>query len=259
MKEKLHIDGYSEDDIKRILNEIKLVSIGTMVDTRDLDATSVTFVDVNDREIESRRTGYFRRLLAENKENRVFGTLNKDNNCLFLYNGSGNHSLKEYFKSNALATPALFSVMTKMLEASIAGEKVSSEDLITVLDTYSREDTPYEELVSRLDSSLSYGGAARYTKGEAALQRKLDASYNKMAILVHKNELLEDRVKTGDQKISNVISKIREYSSDTTFQQILGSAKMYQFARDDKDVFTEPSDREIRGLYEEIQEKGKKL
>lgn len=259
LKEKLLGDGHSDDDVRRIINEIKLVAIGTMVDTRELDATSVTFVDVNDNEIVDERTGYFRKLLGDNNANRVFGTLNKDNNCLFLYNGSGNHSLKEYFKSTSLASPALFSVVTRMLEATVAGEKISSEDLITALDTYSREDTPYEELVSRLDSSLSYGGALKYTKGEAALQRKLDATYNKMAILVHKNELLEDRVKTGDQKMSNVIGKIREYSSDTTFHQILGSAKLYQFARRDDNILAAPSDREIRGLYEELQEKGKTL
>lgn len=253
---KLQNDGYSESDIRDILSQIALVAIGTMVDTSDLKATTASFIDVNDIEIYNERTDGYRRLLDSRQRKSIYGRL-KNNNVLYIFEGSGNHSLKEYFLDSNVAKPALSSVLSEFLQNSISNEhnnslaSISSDDILKQLNVYGDERKSPLELLRMLDDTLSYGGAARYTSEEARLRRELDMSYVEM----QKTRTKLDRVqKEKDKKeldLKSVIEGIRKYSSDTAFYQILVSAKMWQ-APAGRDVFEEQSDRVIREIYNQL-------
>ena len=142
LEAKLQNDGYSESDIKDILSQISLVAIGTMVDTSDLKATTASFVDVNDSEIYTGRSNGYKKLLHEKQLKSIYGHLGNSNNVLYIFEGSGNHSLKEYFLDNNIVKPAISSVLSKFLQNSIDNEynnglvSISSGETLEQLSIY---------------------------------------------------------------------------------------------------------------------------
>lgn len=256
LETKLQNDGYSESDIRDILSQIALVAIGTMVDTSDLKATTASFIDVNDIEIHSERTNGYRRLLDNKQRKSIYGRL-RNNNILYIFDGSGNHSLKEYFLDSNVAKPALSSVLSEFLQNSISNEHnntlvgISTDNILKQLNIYGDERKSPLELLRVLDGELSYNGAIRYTGEEARLRHELDMSYVEMQKTKAKLDRVQNEKDKKESDLKSVIEGIRKYSSDTAFYQILVSAKMWQ-APTGRDVFEEQSDRAIREIYNQL-------
>ena len=64
-------------------------------------------------------------------------------------------------------------------------------------------------------------------------------------------ERAEQESKKKDDALNLLIEGIKQYSSDTTFYQILASAKMWQLPSG-RDVFQEKSDKLIRQEYNQL-------
>lgn len=257
LREKLQNDGYLESDIDEILSQISLVAIGTMVDTHNLKATTASFIDVNDSEIYTENTNEYRRMLYEKQLRSLYGSLGNSNNVLYVFEGSGNHSLKEYFLDNNLVKPAISGVLTSFLQNSIENErtdslkKISSVDALEPLSMYGDETKSPLSLLRALDESLSYDGATKYSLEEARIRSELDASYAEIQETRRQLEMAESARKRKEDALNLVVKGIRQYSSDTTFYQVLVSAKMWQ-APSGRDVFEEQSDKEIRQAYNQF-------
>lgn len=256
LEEKLQLDGYSESDIKDILAQISLVALGTMVNTSKLKATTATFIDVNDSEIYTTSSERYKRILQAHQQRGVCGTFRNSNNVLYIFEGNGNHSLKEYFSDNNMAKPAISGILSAFLQNSIDNENtnnlgiLSSNQMYDLITKYGDEKEDPVTLLRNLDASLNYDGAPRYSKEEAKLRHELDVSYAEIGKM---RMQLESAERGRDQKaatLKQVVDGIREYSSETTFYQILVPTKLWQ-APSDRDVFQEESDKSIRQAYEE--------
>lgn len=254
LEAKLQNDGYSENDIKDILSQISLVAIGTMVDTSDLKATTASFVDVNDSEIYTERSIGYKQLLHEKQLKSIYGHLGNSNNVLYIFEGSGNHSLKEYFLDNNMVKPAISSVLSKFLQSSIDNEyndgliSISSGETLEQLSIYGDETKSPMSLLRDLDDTLNYGGAIKYTPEEAIMRQELDISYAEIRKTRMQKENEEQERKKKDEALNLIIEGIKQYCSDTAFYQILVSAKMWQ-PPSGRDIFQEKSDKLIREEY----------
>lgn len=258
LEEKLRNDGYLENDIKDILSQISLVAIATMVDISDLKATTACFVDVNDYEIYNRKTSRYKKLLQEKQTKSMYGVLQNSTNILYIFDGSGNHLLKAYFLDNNLVKPAISSVLTSFLQNSVDNEHtndllgISSNSVLEQLRIYGDETKDPASMLRDLDNSLSYDGAVKYTQEEAILRRELDISYKELQRTRMELEVSKEGSVKKDENLRSVVDAIREYSSETTFYQILVSANMWQ-APSGRDVFQEKSDKYIRESYNQLQ------
>lgn len=257
LEEKLQNDGYSENDIKDILSQISLVAIGSMVDTRDLKATTASFVDVNDSEIYTERSNRYKKILQEKQLKSISGHLGKSNNVLYVFEGSGNHSLKEYFLDQSIVKPAISSVLSNFLQNSIDNEhsndlvSISSREILEQLSIYGDSTKSPMSLLRDLDDALSYSGAIKYTPEEAIIRHELDISYTKIRETRMQLEKIEQERNKKATALNAIIEGIRQYSSDTAFYQILVSAKIWQ-SPSGRDVFQEKSDKLIREEYNQL-------
>lgn len=251
LEEKLKQDGIKDEDINQVLSQISLVAIGTMVDTRNCKGTTFTFVDVKDDEIYNEKTEVYEGLLQKHGKNGIYGTNGKKNNGLYIYHGNGNHSLKEYFSDKNMVKPVLCFVLSRLLQSSIEQKPISLAELMADMKPYADEGKSVKELMSLLDSNISYGDVSKYTEGEATIRRELDETYSSLAKAAQAYESEKVSRKKVSSDIQNIIQGIREYSSDMTFYQILCSAHMWQ-APSGVDPFRELSDRQIREKIEEL-------
>ena len=260
IEEKLLSMGYSEIDINDILSQISLTAVATMVSTKDVKATTTTFIDVNDEEIETELTNGYKRILEESKMDSFYGTYGK--NTLYIFNGSGKHKLKEYLSNESIVKVALSSVVSKTLENSVRNNReetlspISTGLMLETLDRYTDPNKSVEEGLKKLDSSLSYNHTPRYSVGELALRKELDDAYRKLGLANIQNERLVKDNKEKDTKLNSVVDNLKRYSSDTTFYQVLVSSGMWQ-PPIGRDVTSELSDRQVREVYEKELERKK--
>lgn len=246
----------SYDEMEQIMANIGLIALETSAETGNLYATSVTFNDVNDEKIESPKQDSYRKLLVNHEYDSLFAPLGESNGVLYIYEGTGKHSIKEFFKDNALVKPALASVVSYFLENSI--DNVTSDEVIPLdidiimkrLFKYADEEKTIPELLEQLDNSLYYGGAPRYSLEAAHMRMELDAVYK---ILRKTNctfiRSLEDK-KDLANRLDSVVHRMRDYCSDVAFQQVLTSANMWKPKSSDE-LFSKPTDKTIRSNYTE--------
>jgi len=254
LEDKLTRLNFHPDTIENILSQISLTAIGTLVDTSHFKATSTTFVDVNDLEISNGRTIGYQKILQTKQQKSIYGTIGRENNILYIYEGSGNHELKEYFKDDKIVKPAISSVISFHLENSIKNEKsdtlipISSSGILQQLHTYADENKTSHLLLEKLDNKLQYDNSSKYTIEEANMKRELDLSYRELKKTKSQLERIETTKKTKEKQLDSIIDKMKEYSSDVTFHQILVAAGIWQ-APVDRDIFHEPNDKQIRNAF----------
>lgn len=258
--DKLRNNNISDENIKEIIRQISVVAIGTMVNTSDLLATVVTFVDVNDNEISNEQTMLYKNMLAERQQKSLFGVIRNSNNIIYLYEGTGKHTLKEYFEDRNIVKHAACSVISRIIENAILNAKqneltsLSLEELIEKLKVYGVETETSISLIEKLDQTISYDNSAKYTLEEIRLRQQLDRTYKEIQKTKMRLESSERELQRKNDAITSVIEEIKKYSSDITFYQILVSAGLWQ-APMGIDVFQEQSDRTIREMYERTIEK----
>ena len=253
LKQRLSSMGYSEEDIKRIVSNISLVAIGTMVDTSELDSTTVRFIDINDDEIMDENTDRYHEVLDEKEYNSYFEK--KNNSTTFFFRGTGEHRLKEYLEGESSVKPVLCSIVAYFLQKSYKntlepGVTISPEEVVGEMDKYSSDLFKPEKMLELVESRISYGDAPKYTESELKLRKDLDISLRELAITKSELERKTKEKDVFESKVRGLVEQIRECSSETTFYQIMGNLKMWNtpagFNSD------QPTDKEIRAAYEEM-------
>lgn len=255
LEKRLIENGYLQVDIDSILAQLSVVSIGTAVDTSAIKATSVCFIDLKDNEISTDRTTNYANILKQNQQDSIFGSLGSKQNILYFYNGSGNHSLKEYLSDGVKVKPALCSVISYIVANSIRNNNtdelisVSSSELIDVLKAFGGDKYITDELLVKLDDNIDYMNAPRYTNDELALRMELDQLYKEHLKTKYRLERKERDLDEIKIKLEKVDEAVRKYSSDATYLQIFCDSGLYQ-APIGVDPFEIKSDREIREEHE---------
>lgn len=268
LKEKLEKDGYTEQDTNDILSQVSLTAIGTEVNTKDLSATTVAFIDVNDTELEdiemNNNVQNYKKHLENNNFKSHFGYNDKENNLLYVYEGTGEHYMKDYMSDENIAKPAISAVVSKFLQNSIDNEnkpeliELSNKQPLDMLLTYGNSEKNTKERLDELDKSLDYNGASKYTEGELKLRKELDLFCKKSEQLKIQNERNKKELATSKVLLDNVQKSVEQYSSETGFYQILCSAGMWQEPTD-RNVFEEASDKQIRQIYSQMLEEQKTI
>lgn len=244
-------NGFTDEQVHEILSQIGLIALETNLETGRLHATSAAFIDVNDPDIYSGKVKSYQQLLKEQPYASMYAPLGDTNGVLYIYEGRGIHKVKEFFKDQSIAKPAVCAITSMFLENSL--ENAHKDELIPIevpellgeLQYYSNEKVEPKKLLQELDEVLSYDGAVRYSDGEAAMRMELDDVYK---TLRKTNETLIRNLKEkeGQQiRLKSVVRGAYEFSSDATFQQILTSAHMWQ-PRPGVDLLSIPSDKQVR-------------
>lgn len=266
LREKLLEDGYNEEEIKDILKQICIVSIASEIDLSKVYATSVTFKDVNDREVFDKMSRMASdKMLTTNRETFTAKIGQENRSVFFGYNGTGEHELKEYFKKNNIVKPAICAVVSMIVENSILNEQVSelipidSKYLIKRLFINNGEFEDNEKLLSNIDMHLNYG-AHRYTKEEHELLLKMEKVCKKL--ISTQKFLARESKELESEKEKNLllITGIKEKCSEVAFEQIVSANGMWNANKESNYLRSLPTDKQIREEYMHmIEEKGKSL
>lgn len=248
--EKLRSIKLSDEQIKKVISKIKLVSIATDFDRKKLNCKSFTFLDVNDEEIYSIDTlKYIDILKSHNKEEAC---IKENEGCTYIYNGNGNHSLKEYSKDDNFVKAAVCFAVTNVLQSSLNDKDIDMDLFMSKLLSLINSNTTCDERIRYIDDNLEYGTATRYTKMEAKYRKELDDAYKKEALLEKNLTSARKEAQNAKSEREKLIECIRTFSSDTTFYQIVCSAGLWNMPSDDP--FDKPTDKKIRELYENMLE-----
>lgn len=259
LKEKLNYLKLDSETIMKIVNQIAVVSLATIVQTENFNATTVTFIDINDNEILTERIKSYRLLLEKKQQKSLYGTAKNNTSTLFISQGEGKHALKSYLKNDQILKPSISSIVSMVLENSIANNQsdelipITKEEIQKNLKKYSDDTKPVLDLLKELDDSISYNGAPKFTKEEANRIIYIEKLFKENKELKDKLAELEKRDNDKDKRISSLVGKIKKYCSDITFYQILISSGLWQSTVKD-DVFKEKTDRQIRSEYTRILE-----
>lgn len=251
LEQKLKSMGYTVDEIDSILSQVSLTAIGTDVDIGEIKATTVAFIDVNDDEILTSATSSYVGILKEKGCKSFYGR--RGRNILYIYDGSGIHSLKEYFADNRVVKPAICGVVAYLLENSIAENlvQISRQTVVKQLQKYADETKVPSVLLEILDNGLSYNNSRRYTVGEMEIMNKLEEAYKRIRAITRRMEQkVADNSRLAKDK-DLLVKGIGEYSSETTFYQIMTFAGLWNMSSD-SDILEEPSDKTIRQEYEAL-------
>ena len=244
-------DGLTDQEIDQLLSLVSLVALETSVETGKLHATSAAFIDANDEEVEGEKNNSYRELLNSQPYRSLYAPLGKTNGTLYIYEGRGIHGVKEFFRDDSIAKPAVSAVVSMFLENSLDNDRddeiipITVEDIMARLDQFANENEDIDDALDRLDNSLIYDGAPRYTKEGAQMRMELDEIYK---VLRKTNNMFIRSLQEKEGQAIRLCAAIRgihEFSSDVTFKQILTYAHMLQ-PRDGSNIISAPSDKQVR-------------
>lgn len=172
LREKLINDGYDDKNIKEILSQISLISVASDVDIANIYASGVLFKDINDPYVYDYVSKTASKKMSVLGRNTYLGYLRANGPVLFAFNGTGEHSLKEYFKAGNLVKSSLCSVTSFLLDNSINNAKahefvpISTRMLLKMALRYNSEFEDSDSLLHKLEEEITYDGASKYIKEE---------------------------------------------------------------------------------------------
>ena len=179
---KLLNDNYKLDEVKDILSQISVISIASQIDLSTTYATNVLFKDVNDRDVYDYYSKIAYKKMSELGRNASISYLGK-NYIGYIYNGTGEHELREYFKDINIVKSSLCSVVVNLLENSLKNTNsndfipITSQDLLKTIIKNNGEFTDVKELLNKLDDKIDYGTVYRYSIEEHNVLTQIDKEY----------------------------------------------------------------------------------
>ena len=159
LKVRLASDGYSEEEIKDIISQISVVSIASEVDLSSVSATTFLFKDINDREVYDKTSKRCSKKIISLNRETIVDQINETVRA-FAFNGSGEHSLREYLKDGSVAKPSLCALVSYLVENSIKNSNsnelipINSRLLTSLVLKFDAEFMDEKELLDDLDISL---------------------------------------------------------------------------------------------------------
>lgn len=221
--------GCNQEQTNCILSKITLISLLSKVDTSNLKTSSIVFTDVNNKETETEFTEDYKNILKETERDSIFDHYGSINNVIYIHNGTGNNNYSDYLNNKAFQ-----SVLSYILEKSSNNKFKSSNEILSILGEkeYSEDSLKY-----------NFNYIKQKNDAEIALETALDMTK------LYKNE--EALKKEKEAIIERLISNIKEYSSDITYNQILMASGLFGGFKDPS-LLNTPRDRQIRSYYDQI-------
>ena len=258
LKEKLKNDGYSEEYINEVISQISLVSIGSEIDISKVSATSVVIKDVNDREIYDKVSKICYKKMERLNRNSIVERIS-DNVLAYAYNGTGEHSLEEYFKDVCMCKSPLCACVSFLVENSIKNNEsnelisIDQKQLLKRLVRYNGEFEDIDKLLDKIDDNIDYGSVSKYKKEEHEILCKLDKAYKKLAATKRFLDTEQKELENERRNNGILIRGIKENCSDVAFAQIVSKNGMW---KNDGHYFEKlynlKSDREVREEYDKM-------
>jgi len=261
LREKLLKDGYTEGQVREIISQISVVSLASEIDVSKVQATCISFKDVNDREVFDKVSKFCSKKMERLTRNSVVDRLG-NSSLVYAFYGSGDHTLKGYFNEVCTAKPSLCACVSALVENSIQNSRtdelipIDVSMLLKKLVRFNGEFEDNDELLSRIDESIDYGSTSKYSKNEHELLTKLDKSYKKLA---GTKKFLEDEKRQRQTEVEELkrdkevlMNGIRKTCSDVAYAQIVYKNKLWQPSREPVELYGMKTDREIREEYEKM-------
>ena len=258
--EKLQ-ENYSIVEYQNILSNVNVIALGTNQYMFGLYATSISFLDIYTKEKENEEILEFIKILeTKSKEHLMYAKADKDNSYFYYYLGEGIHTAKNYLSKDSIAKPAISALTVLFLENSLYNLKskeiipVEKEDILKTLYIYGTGTSPIEHSLHLLDHNITYDCTPRYTNLEAMQRKELDDTCEYIRNITRIINNREQETIELSSKINKIIANIHEYSSETTYYQILTASNLW-FSKDN--LMKEDSDKKIREKYEKDEKKKK--
>lgn len=210
-----------------ILSRITLISLLSKVDTSNLKTSSIVFTDVNNKETETEFTEDYKNVLRGTEKDSLFDHYGSANNIIYIHNGTGNNNYSEYLDNKAFQ-----SILTYILSQAANNKFRSANEMLSIL---SKE--------KNIEDLYKFDYIKQKNDAEIAIETALDMTK------LYKNE--EALKKEKEAVIERLISNIKEYSSDITYNQILMASGLFGGFKDPS-LLNTPSDRQIRSYYDQI-------
>lgn len=255
--DKMQKIGYSEEEISKIQSQMCMIPVATSKLTGIQKSTCISFMDINDVEVNDNITQDERKLV-DNSEIKEGLIKYSKNESAYLIEGSGIHSLKEY-QTNGRAMPVcLSSVVSKALQNSIKNAKaeehfnpLSMEELISEVPQIleqAKHGKNLQELREEQDESIEYDGGKKLSDTEIELLEQLDESYDDIIKLNRELKSKKVALDYEKERASKIDEAVRENCSDITYLKILLHSG-YQLGANSKmseeQIVNSQSDREI--------------
>lgn len=227
--------GYSETEIKTILNELALVSVLTMIDTSKCLATSFQLVDVNDNEIYEEATPSLIDSLERQYTSHDF-IQTGDNNGIYYFDGSGKHSIKAFFDDDYLPHVMISAIISQCLTRSIdKHHEFSFDNMVEMINSIINHHkvgyTP-NEIMADLDDQIIYPGARKLSNYECEYLDIIDELSRKANNLDNDNRLLHQANKKQRENYDKLEVAVRNTVSEVDYIRIFRQVG-YQFSSED--------------------------
>lgn len=227
LKSNLEKMGYSNNQINEIISKISYVSLLSNVDTSEIKASSIIFTDVNNKDTETEFTNDYKEFLKAKEEDKIVDHYGSTNSIIYIFKGTGKNEIEDYLKE-----PGFKAAISYILESTAKNQDKDYDSIIEVLRNTQTEDfTKYN---------------FSYTKPKSDIDIAVEATNDIVKMYKDEEKLRKER----ENQINKLIACIKEYSSDTTYNQILMASGIYEF--EDPNYLNADSDRTIRKYYEEI-------
>lgn len=231
MKEK----QYSEEEISLILSQISVTAIATMQDTSSLKATTMSFLDINDPEVMTMATTKLKEHLDQTPYEASLLPFS-ENSGLYYFEGTGEHSIKEYLKDESKGKIPLEMMICSSLNNSIHNQKTSNFVPLKYKSISSTltEFLPYqttkskEELKRAFDQELEYEGAKKISPLEMKLYNEIDKLCKNNLFLEREKTWTKNELDRINNRYGKLIDVVKELAPEDLAEEILVKGADYQ-------------------------------
>lgn len=183
--------GYSDNEISSIQSQMCVFPFETGVKLGDFKSTTISFVDINDKEVPFKvgeRGEDIKRLARESVISDTMRRLS-NNEAIYALDGTGEHRLGKYIEEGKVMPVCISRIVSNALENSIVNSrrkeftpidipglvKGVKEIRIAAARGYSQE-----QLMDLLDSKLNYTGATRIDDTQAKALSDMDKESDRL-------------------------------------------------------------------------------
>lgn len=248
--------GYSDEEIKKSISQIALISLATEVDLDSIGCTVVDFHDLNDTEVMDCESNISKEIEKHTNESQLGEQLTiipGTNRAEYTIGGSGEHSVSQ-FENEATAMPACVrKVISNMLENSLQNAngnftpitvKTLTEGCQEIIDQ-AQNGKNREQLINQVDASTSYQGARRLTMRESNLYDELAESYDSQIKIENELNISRNEASTQRRKNEQMLSEAEKSCTHSNYLRILGASGWQLSKKQQEEMSGEPTDQEL--------------
>lgn len=227
--------GYTDREITEILSELALIGVLTMRDTSKCLATTFQIVDVNDSEIFDEATPKLINSLDRQQTNHDFIQIG-NNNGMYYFKGSGEHSIKTFFKNDYLPHAMMSAIVSQCLTRSIDSNHdfnfSNMQRMINSIINHHNVGFTPDEILYDLDAQINYPDARKLSDAECELLDTIDELSRKANNFENDNHVLKSANTTQNEKYKKLEEAVKSTVSETDYMIILQKIG-YQFSQEE--------------------------